>query len=253
MKYKNWIIAGTASLIVGLALCGFAYSQRGEDLLKYTTISLEGPLKSNPYSKEEHMYAPDWKGTQLVLDLDVADVELVKGNEFKIETWNLPEMNEDSNKIQVSDQKNNDTYTLKIKEEVHTNLNDDLKVKITIPDSIQSVTIDSALGSVEMKEVRLKNLDLDLALGNVEINRCTFNTADLELSLGDLDVLAAITVGMDAHLAMGDASITLQGDPKTYSIDAQCSMGEVSVEESHNGPVLITVENNMGDIDVEYA
>lgn len=253
MKYKKWIIVGTVSLVIGLALCGFAYSQRGDALFAYTQISIGNSGQSNPYFDQHYTKTPDWNGKHLALDLDVANVELVKGKELKIETWNLPQMNENSEKIQVSDQKNTDTYTLKIKEGRHINLNDDLKVKITVPESVQSVTVENALGDVDMKGLTLKSLELDLALGNVMIDHCVFDRADLDLSLGDLDVLAMITQSMDAHLAMGDAEITLQGDRKNYSIDAQCSIGDVSIEESHNGPVLIEIENNMGDIDVNYS
>ena len=131
--------------------------------------------------------------TNLEIDLDNATLEIKKGTEFKIETYDIS----DNFKTHTT---NNKLYI----EEEHFWLWDKTHSRVTIyvPDSLDNVDIDIGTGKLILDSIQIKRLDLDLGstetqlynigalkssisggAGKINATNSTFNDLELETVL----------------------------------------------------------------------
>ncbi|WP_276933490.1 DUF4097 family beta strand repeat-containing protein [Dubosiella newyorkensis] len=258
MKHKGLLIVGIVSLVLGLGLCSIAYQRRGDMLFSYTNFG-KVSIDENPFQGKEYTYEPKENIDTLVLDVAMAHIEIERGDAFKIETENMPEMNQKSKEIHLNSSVHGKEYKIEQTSDNHfTFQNLNVSMKVVVPSSIRAIRIETAMGDVQIRKVDLQDLDVTCQLGNVEVNESTIANGSLDLSMGDLEFDGQVKEFLKANNAMGNIDLVLQGGREEYTIDADTDMGEVDVDHGHahdakhEGLARIEAYTNMGNVDISF-
>lgn len=145
--------------------------------------------------------------TSIVVDADIADIEIEYGEEFKYK-YKCTDVLVPT--ITVEDK------VLKVKQNKKTNRivgNTKSQIVITVKKDVQledcDLTVD--VGNLEISEVAMKHLEMDCAVGNIEVRNSKIDKVDAKADVGNVQI----------SLADG-----IQG----YSIDLQVDVGEMSCD-----------------------
>lgn len=268
LALAGWLMGGQTSMTVAIG---------GRDVnigISGITVSRWGGagnlLSANRVTAEEELEP----FTALDIGLALGDVHLVPSDHYGVAlSWE----GEDCALHYTND---NGTLTVWNKSAVQLGVGLDAghgaEVRVYIPEhaALDTVTVKTSLGSVELTGLRARRLDLvadlgDVAvadaqmdagvmvldLGSLKLNQVAARTLDLTLSLGkaegrDLTVTQALTAECDmgkAELAgtlkgrteivshMGDVKLTVAGSGDDYGYDLSTSMGKVTVDGRKSG------------------
>lgn len=102
---------------------------------------------------------------------------------------------------------------------------------VYVPYALASLSVESALGNVEITGVTAASLSAHVDTGDLEVERVTTDTAQLRVELGELDVDDSVAVAQ--------------------SLTAETGSGNVNLELPANAPFALTytVETGSADID----
>lgn len=102
---------------------------------------------------------------------------------------------------------------------------------VYVPYALASLSVESALGNVEITGVTAASLSAHVDTGDLDVERVTTDTAQLRVELGELDVDDSVTVAQ--------------------SLTAETGSGNVNLELPANAPFALTytVETGSADID----
>ncbi len=184
---------------------------------------------------------------ELVVDCDIADLDIEYGNEVKVE-YNcpkkfLPKIKYESGKLSVTQHKDKEIFNLGF----HSN--DDYKIIVTIPDDTVVKTMDITLdvGDLDIDEVNCGDIKIRANVGDVSIQKMEANSTDFNLDVGDFNIKNSdikklnITCDIgdidiegdyeeiDAKAEVGDIDIELDGEVDRNKIKAKCDLGDVTV------------------------
>lgn len=110
------------------------------------------------------------------------------------------------------------------------------QITVTVPETVRSVKITSAMGDVELSRADLESLDLNLSMGSVHMSGTTVDTLSAGLNMGDFSMQNChIEKNAEIHLNMGDASIILGGQNQDTQFNLSTSLGEVMVNGEEKG------------------
>lgn len=257
MKHKKLCIAGIVCVLSGLLLCAIAYRSRGPELFAYTTIRSDGKLENENHG-EHHTYDIEGDFTTYKLDANIGEVEIVRGDRFSIETWNLPGLDEKGGTLEWSATTKGTTYTNTLTSKKDVVFHDlDPRIRITLPKTVRTVDVKNNLGSVQLENLTLAHCVVDANMGNVEVKNSQFDEATLDLDMGSLDFDGIVKKTMTVDCGMGDVDLALLDKPENYTIEADCDMGEVDMDgdehHPHHGPALVQIDVNMGNVDVSFG
>lgn len=259
MKNKGIYLA-LAFILVGLALCFGAYLEKGDSVLQLTTFNLDS-IENHLSKKDNYEYEIKGNYPSYTIECDGADIEIIKGNTFTIETWGLPKMDEGEVDHQSFTSKtNSNTYENVYR--IHSSIPqanwNDRRILITLPETVQTVRIKNSLGDVDVSNLDLDHLEIIANLGDVNIWHQSCQTANLTLNLGDLEWSGSILNELDAHLDLGNANLTLPGTEDNYKFSLESTGGETDlqqtygVDQSIQERAIVNVKTNLGDIDVSF-
>lgn len=119
--------------------------------------------------------------------------------------------------------------------------------------------LDLAMGDLNVSTVNAESLEFILSMGKLEAyDISTTKELIMENAMGDMEVQGSLGGKTEASASMGEVTIT--SDLSDYGYDLNTSMGTVRVngdkrgdEASQSGGTnFITVDNSMGDIDVDF-
>lgn len=259
MKNKGIYLA-FIFILVGLVLCVGAYIEKGDSVLQLTTFNMDSD--NDHLSKNDH-YEYEIKGDyqSYAIECDGADIEIVKGSTFTIETWGLPKMDEgEVDQQSFASETNSKTYEniYRTHSSVPQANRNDRRILITLPETVQTIRIQNALGDVDVSNLDLEHLEIVANLGDVNVWHQSCQTADLTLNLGDLEWSGSILNQLDAHLDLGNADLTLPGTANNYQFNLDSTGGETDlqqtygIDESTPKGAIVKVKTNLGDIDVSF-
>lgn len=264
MKHKKLFITGMLCVLIGFVCCTIAYRVRGDSLLQYTEIRigsestlLLGRKTTNPFSGAHETYAPAGNFTNYRIEADMADIEIVKGEQFMIETWNMPALGEKDDTLIWSEKKEKGTYanTWRVQSKfAHNNFN--ARIRVTVPETFSTLEIENHLGTIALDHLSLADCHIEADLGDVEVKDCRFVHSAFDLAMGSFDFEGMVKKRMKVDCAMGDADLVLQGKPEDYTIEADCDMGDVDIDgkESHpyHGDAHVELDMSMGSVDIGF-
>lgn len=181
----------------------------------------------------------------LDLDASVADVEIVYGSSYAISvdcpkrfmpTW---EVDHDTLIIRQEDVNIN---------KLHTNMNADFEITITIPSGtkLDSISATLNMGALEMDGISAAAVTIDADMGNVEISGIEADNIDITANMGNIELENGNITNITCDADMGN--IELEG--RFAKIEANCSMGSITIEGPHLDETKMDLDTDMGAIEI---
>ena len=198
------------------------------------------------------------KITEIAANLDLGDLKIRQGSTFGVQYEGddrfEPEVEIENGKLTI-EQENRDLNL--------TWGNIKCEVTVTIPEEtdLKSVDIDLNLGDVELASLTVSAGTIHNSLGDIDVENCRLGTMNIESDLGDVDVIECTFRELTVDQNMGDVDVTTRQDMSAASIELETSLGEVKINgkgqgtefrTDGDGGVLLAVENDMGDIKLDY-
>lgn len=265
--YKLCAVLGAAALILGLIISVFALSFGG---MLHDSFGVH-------YGNDGHFSIGYWDHDEdddkenvtnlssfqnLDMDISIGDITIKQGDELKLYSEHL-----DSDDYEIIQ----DDDTLKIvsrKEQFALNLFiPDYHYTLIIPKDmkLKSLTVNSALGDVEVKQIIVDDIDIEQAMGDVTFDHVTYHSLRVDQKMGDVDYEGKGQGDMDIDNSMGDISINIFDHSQYYAYDLSTSMGSITTDtETADGAsqtlkkhpqharYQLTMDCSMGDIDLEF-
>ena len=192
-------------------------------------------------------FAPN-KVTNLSMDFGAAEVALIEGDKYAIETRGLPE---ESLNCYLSKE-----GTLVVGNTRRFNLNfwsHDRRSRIvprilvTIPRkaSVEKLRIAVGAGKLVSRKVSLScqsgNVTVDA--GNLVLDGIFGGRIDMRCGMGNLNFKGKIVGNVNLDCGMGNIGLELSGDPKAYSYDAKVGLGDFRFNDEKKSGVCQIYNN----------
>ena len=231
-------------------------------LVIITIVAVYYGIKTHLYSEGE-IVTEDYevKGTIKSLNIEAAlmDVRIDEGDEVKI-TYKGDERIKPTYDFDEA----SGTLTIKQKKDKSiksTNLKTESKLTIELPSELamDKFKLELAMGNLKVDEIIAKELTISDNMGNIEIEKTSADSVNVEANMGNVVIRKCKTTNIDVKAAMGNVEIKLEDDIKDYTIDAETSLGSLTIgKESLTGSYKqtgtkgnIKVECNLGDVEIK--
>ena len=124
-----------------------------------------------------------------------------------------------------------------------------------LEESLNVIEVYSDLGNIRIEDCKAheaSTLTVNAALGDVEIEDSKFGEADLNAALGNVDFSGKVTGNMTVQVNMGNIEVELDGKEKDYNIRMEAEMGEVIFNgRKQDDNYTVQQENAIGDIELK--
>lgn len=253
----------TAWILIGAGLCFMAgslmmsaplWKDRQEKTLPPHETAADIPVDKDPDWQQMETHVPSSENVHDVqIRCDVGDIRIVFGDSLEAdinvplayaaaedlsteETWDSQPWDQAAGTEEITE-----SYSLTLKN-IHSNSSltsfpvDIPQITVTVPKTVRSVNITSAMGNVELSRTDLESLDLDLSMGSAHLSGAAVETLNAALNMGDFSMEnCRIEKNAEIRLNMGEASLTLAGQNQNTKYDLSTSLGEVTVNGEDKG------------------
>jgi len=203
----------------------------------------------------------------LSMDFGAAEVALIEGDKFSIETRGLPEeclncyLNKEGSLV-VSN-----THRFNLNFWSHNRRSRIVpRILVTLPAnaSVGKLRIAVGAGKLVSKKLSLKcnsgNINVDA--GNLVLEGIYGGKIDMRCGMGNLEFTGSVTGSVNLDCGMGNVKLELKGDAKNYSYDAKVGLGDFrfngekksGVCQIYNNQKLenhLSVNCGMGSVNIE--
>ena len=242
--------------------------------VNYLTDNLQDALKSNDSNVEiidENQELEQF--SKMKLEISTANLTVKsEGNSYRVEKYQIPK----NTKIESKD------GVLEIKNEKIFNKNDSKSsITVYIPENVEldDVAIEIGAGTVNIAEIKAKNVDFDFGAGNVELENISVNNntkiqcgagqviikkseltnANIDAGVGKLSYLGELKGNSKISCGVGSVQLDLIGDSDMYEIHAEKGIGDIKIDDvsvadnstTGNGENKINIEGGVGSVDIK--
>ncbi len=242
--------------------------------VNYLTNNLQDALKSNDSNVEiidENQELEQF--SKMKLEISTANLTVKsEGNSYRVEKYQIPK----NTKIESKD------GVLEIKNEKIFNKNDSKSsITVYIPENVEldDVAIEIGAGTVNIAEIKAKNVDFDFGAGNVELENISVNNntkiqcgagqviikkseltnANIDAGVGKLSYLGELKGNSKISCGVGSVQLDLIGDNDMYEIHAEKGIGDIKIDDvsvadnstTGNGENKINIEGGVGSVDIK--
>lgn len=242
--------------------------------VNYLTDNLQDALKSNDsnvYIIDENQELEQF--SKMKLEISTANLTVKsEGNSYRVEKYQIPK----NTKIESKD------GVLEIKNEKIFNKNDSKSsITVYIPENVEldDVAIEIGAGTVNIAEIKAKNVDFDFGAGNVELENISVNNntkiqcgagqviikkseltnANIDAGVGKLSYLGELKGNSKISCGVGSVQLDLIGDSDMYEIHAEKGIGDIKIDDvsvadnstTGNGENKINIEGGVGSVDIK--
>lgn len=216
--------------------------------------------------------------TSLDMDIDAADVSIVLGDKFKVES-NLKHLTvkEENGTLKIEEnsnswfgRKNKGKLVLYIPggEDIN-NIFDFEKAEIETGAGVLKIerlytgtlSMDLGAGKVDIDSLYVDNYtDIDGGAGQINIDGGEINNLDFDIGVGEVNLTVAVIGNSKINSGVGATNITLKGIKDSYTVHIKRGMGKATVDgknmsndESYgSGTNLIEIDGGVGSIKVDF-
>lgn len=242
--------------------------------VNYLTNNLQDALKSNDSNVEiidENQELEQF--SKMKLEISTANLTVKsEGNSYRVEKYQIPK----NTKIESKD------GVLEIKNEKIFNKNDSKSsITVYIPENVEldDVAMEIGAGTVNIAEIKAKNVDFDFGAGNVELENISVNNntkiqcgagqviikkseltnANIDAGVGKLSYLGELKGNSKISCGVGSVQLDLIGDSDMYEIHAEKGIGDIKIDDVSvadnstigNGENKINIEGGVGSVDIK--
>lgn len=174
---------------------------------------------------------PKSEVTNLSMDFGAAEVALIEGDKYSIETRGLPE---EAMNCYLSRE-----GTLVVSNAHRFNLNFWShnrrsrivpRILITLPKNaaLDKCRIAIGAGKLTSRSLSLKcsSGSIDVGAGNMVLNGISGGKINMRCGMGNLEFKGSVTGVVNLDCGMGNVNLDLKGNPKNYSYDAKVGLGD---------------------------
>ncbi len=267
-----FILLGIAGTFVGISHIG---NEKFEQRIEERIENGQNEIIENTEESNTPSFSKSYENIQkLEIDLENVNLEIKKGDSFKIEGMNL------SDSIQI--QENGDNIKIDDEHIPSGYINENTKLVVYMPEDqkLDEIDIEVQYASVNIEKINSTKFNLDLqnntckiselVADNVEMN---IESADIDLStgevtrfqleadLGDENVAIKVLENAEFDLEHANAEIKLIGKQEDYQIMHKKQEGRTSIagqeissenETIGNGNAKITLETKYTNTNVNF-
>lgn len=274
VKYVGMALAILLTVGIIGGICAAVFGITGSGKSKSSSESSIGS-KSDVYLGDEF--------SSMDIEGGVADVEIKKGDSYRVETVDVPE-------TLVVDVKSNGTLEIKEKDEWHDwfdwfdlgTWSKESKIYITVPEDFEAdeIYISAGTGDITMSDLTTKTLDIDggvgdvtgsyitaqkvtidTGVGNVDFDQINFGDCDIDGGVGDITLNGVIQGDCDFDGGVGDMDITIDGTRDDFELDIESGVGSVRVngetmddfEENNNNKYELQIDGGVGAVTLDFT
>ena len=175
-------------------------------------------------------FAPS-KVTNLSMDFGAAEVALIEGDKYSIETRGLQEecINCYLNKEGTLVVSNNRRFNLNFWS--HDRRSRIVpRILVTVPGNaaLEKLRISVGAGKLVSRRVSIscQSGTVSVDAGNLVLDGIFGGKINVRCGMGNLEYRGSITGNINVDCGMGNVNLALKGDPKTYSYDAKVGLGD---------------------------
>ena len=207
------------------------------------------------------------------IDLEINTSNIIikaEGNEYKIETYQVPktiEIKNNDGKLEIKDiKKITIAQESKIiiyvpKETVLDEFELDMGAGIVEIQNINSNKIDFSFGagSVNIKNIVASNAEIECGAGQVIIEDANLTNTKLDTGVGKLVYSGQMKGNSKINCGIGEVQLKLVGGNEIYTIDAEKGIGDIKINGNKidnesiigNGEHKISINGGIGSINIE--
>lgn len=190
----------------------------------------------------------------ITIEADIADVEIVVGNEFAVEyvLGEDYEFNHNGDSLVIRDE----SFETVINSAVGT---DGSYIKVYVPaDKIVDIDMDIDIGDVKIKEVNFDSINIETDIGDVSIEGCSLGgNIFVAADTGDISVKGFLACDIEIEADLGKVDITSYFASSAYDCDISSDLGKETIsdeggeeiEEKYN----IDVVADMGNVKIVFC
>lgn len=249
------VIGGMITLAAAFSGGELSISQSRHGIFSFIKWNDKKSIVSNA---DPSYFTAENEVTSFQADIDMGSIEIKQGDTFSISTKNIK-------KSYISIREENGTYHFTVRQddiEIIGN-NNNCEIYVTLPETVKTIDIDQSLGEVEITGMNLTSLTINSALGDVDLKDITFEEGDITLDLGEFDFYGDFTKVFNLTNHMGGANIQLLKSSSDYNYSLSVSMGELIINDHHHGSISsdyhqnnskeanLDVEMNMGSLEIQ--
>lgn len=207
------------------------------------------------------------------IDLEINASNIIikaEGNEYKIETYQVPKT------VEI----NNYEGKLKIKDSKKITISQESKIIIYMPEEtiLEELELDMGAGIVEMQNINSNKIDFSFGAGSVNIKKLVASNAKIECGAGQVIIEDAnltntkLDTGVGKlvysgymkgnskiNCGIGEVDLKLEGGNEIYTIDAEKGIGDIKINGNKianetitgNGENKISIDGGIGSINIE--
>lgn len=217
----------------------------------------------------------------LDIDCEMGSVEIVYGKSFRMETYGLPERNTAKDSLSFEAYTENQTLYISVQsEKVHIGSSLKPRIKIIVPENMNSIHINQNAGLVKLSGIKGTSLEAvsDLGevvldrcefddiyaqsnMGQITLDRCQFDQGEFNNDLGSIDISGKTTGSLYAYSDGGSITLNLDQLIKDVSLDLSADLGEIKINGektegssyvSNSGNIQIHGEVDLGSIEANF-
>lgn len=214
------------------------------------------------------------KYTQLNIDMDVSDINIIKGTEYRLDYSGTDNL-EFSYKIDNGVLK----ITQKQKKVVFGNSGASLTLTVPQDSALERADISPDVGDVRIEETdidtyisdtdvgdtliygsRIKNIELESDTGDLTVVECELGRGDIQCDVGEVKIERCDFENLDIESEVGDVFIESENSLEGYGFDIKTNIGTVEINDKDMGKNYnITGGNNklkvtgdVGDVFINF-
>lgn len=192
--------------------------------------------------------------TEVNIDMSLGEVVVVKGSQNSIEIT--------SNVKEITPQYSLENGCLKVWQKSNqrnvTPVNMEVKVTVTVKDSLKKLSGKLNLGDMSVDGVECDTMDIELDLGDLEISGGAAKDLTAQNDLGNVELHKVDFETADVDCSLGNLEVELVGDYDDYNMDLTVSLGDLSIGKSDvtghyntgGGEKTLKADVDMGDLEV---
>ena len=206
--------------------------------------------KKNDYEQEENLYFEfeSKKVQKLVLNFGAADVVLISGNKYSLETRGVSSDSVNCYLSQDGVLTVNNTKRLNFNFWGHNRGSRILpRFLVTIPENahLNSLKIIIGAGNLRTKgcNISSQNVYFDVGAGNLVFGRIVSEKSNFRCGMGNLELSGELKGFTTIDCGMGAVKIDMNGNPSDYSYDVKLGLGDFKFNSEKRSGVCRVYNN----------
>ena len=119
------------------------------------------------------------------------------------------------------------------------------------PDFSAKTELSTDFGNIDVSGLN-GSLSAECDYGEIKITGGDFSKLDLKSDCGNIKFTGISGINMNMECSLGDISGTISGDASDYSIWAASDAGKCNLTPSADGPMQLSAQTNLGNIDIHF-